>query len=336
MDQPTNPAEYLYPMIMKFWLAPTLALAVQLKLPDLIADGPKSAEELATATSTHLPHLRRMLNALTAENIFTLGEDHRFGPTPLSECLRAGHPSALAHLLNTCAYGENLAAWTELESCVRTGEYAFKVKHGMGWVDYLRGRPDRSEVFAAAMTAVTRANEEAVMRAYEFGQFECAVDIGGNQGTLIGRILQRYPKARGVVFDVPETVETGRVTWQNQPYAARLSAVGGDFFKSVPAGDLYLLKHILHDWSDEDALRILASVRRAMVPGGRILLIEAVLPEQPVPHLGWGLDVTMMAVTGGKERTLAEFDLLFEHAGFRRAGCTPTASLDNVIEARPV
>ena len=186
------------------------------------------------------------------------------------------------------------------------------------------------------MTATTRATEEAVLSHHDFGHFEQVVDIGGSHASLVGRLLERYPQARGVVFDLPDTVEAGRRAWLNASFADRLEAVGGDFFKAVPGGDLYLLKLILHDWQDDRAVAILSTIRKAIHPGGRVAIIETVLPDDSTPHMGWALDIAMMVTTGGRERSLAEHTELLRRAGFAVTGCDPTPSMYSIIEARPV
>ena len=246
------------------------------------------------------------------------------------------HPSGLAQLLDTSLGGQNYLAWASLEEAVRTGGCAFNIQHGVDWLAYLDQHPDRRDIFATAMTATTRATEHAVLNGHDFGRFEVAVDIGGSHASLVAALLERYPQARGIVFDLPDTVEAGKDSWRQSAIANRLQAVGGDFFDSVPEGDLYLLKLILHDWQDREAVAILKTIRRAILPGGRVAIIETVLPEDGSAHMGWGLDIAMMVTTGGKERSLAEHKALLREAEFELIACHPTPSLYSVVEARAI
>jgi hypothetical protein len=322
--------------IMGVWLRPSLWVAVRLKLPDLLAGGRRTLDQLAAETSTDRAALFRLLNALSSVGVFKRVDDRAYESTAISELLRSDNPSGLANLVDISLGGENYLAWSSLIDAIRAGGCAFDIHHGVNWVDYLRDHADRHATFAAAMTATTRASEQAVLDAHDFGQFELAVDIGGSHASLIGRLLDRHPSARGVVFDLPETVATSRVAWAGEPFAPRLQAVGGDFFNAVPEGDLYLLKMILHDWQDAEAAAILKTIRSSIRPDGRIAIIETILPNDGSPHTGWGLDMAMMATTGGRERTRAEHERLFAEAGFEAIGCTPTPSMYSVLEARPV
>jgi hypothetical protein len=328
-------AGFLFNLIMSFWLTPTIAMASRLKLPDLVAEHPIEAEEAALATGTDAQALTRLLNALASAGIFERLADGRFGPTGRSELLRSNHPSALGHLIDIGMAGENLAAWTSLEDSLRQGKCAFDLQHGINWIDYLDQRPDRRAQFASAMTATTRATEQAVLTDYDFGDFDTAVDVGGSHASLVGGLLQKHQQARGIVFDLPETVAAGKAMWAGAPFASRLEAVGGDFFQSVPSGDLYLLKLILHDWDDAQAIAILKSIRKAALPDARVAIIETILPADGSPHMGWGLDIVMMVTTGGRERTADQLKALLEQAGFDFLSLTPTRSMYSVMEARP-
>ena len=327
---------FLMNTIMGFWLGPTLWVAVRLKLPDRLRQSPARAESLAEELSANRDYLRRILNALASVGVFHRDEEDRFTNTSISEMLFQDHPSGIAQLVDTSLGGQNYPAWALLEEAVKRGECAFDIAHGVNWIEYLDQHPERREIFATAMTATTRATEKAVLNAHDFGQFELAVDIGGSHASLIGRLLERYPSARGIVFDLPDTVAAGRIHWQSASFADRLEAVGGDFFKAVPTGDLYLLKLILHDWQDDDAIAILKTIRKAIPSHGRVAIIETVLPDDASGHLGWGLDIAMMVTTGGKERSLSEHSRLLSTAGFEVIRCAPTPSMYSVVEARPV
>jgi hypothetical protein len=200
----------------------------------------------------------------------------------------------------------------------------------VSWIDYNRAHPEVAEEFAEAMTSSTRAFDEAILEADPFPPFRQVVDVGGSHGSLLRRLLERDQHARGVVFDLPEVVE--RVAGLD----GRLTTVGGDFFHAVPpGGDLYLLKFILHDWDDERAARILRRVREAVAAGGRVAIVEFVLPDEPVSHPAWIMDLNMLAMTGGRERSERRHRALLEQTGWRFERTVPTASAISVILATP-
>jgi hypothetical protein len=276
--------------------------------------------------------LRRLLNALSAAGIFRRTEEGLFGHNELSAVLRKDHPASQRAIVEIVFGDEHYEAWGLLDRTLMTGKTAFDLRYGTQVFSYFGEHPDRAEAFSEAMTSTTRMLEEAILAAHSFKPFDLAIDIGGSQGSLLRAILARHDRARGVIFDLPEIAEAVRPSLEG----TRITAEAGSFFEDVTAGgDLYLLKFILHDWSDEQCAMILSNVRRSIRPDGRIAIFEMVLPDASVSHPGWFMDLNMMAMTGGRERTLSEYDALLEAAGFRRALVTHTASPMTVIEAVP-
>ena len=318
-----------------FRLSRAVWLAARLRLADLVGDGPAAAAELAAASETDADAVERLMRALAAFGVFRADADGRFLPTPTSDLLRSDHPRSQRAWIDCLLGGEMFAAWGDIESAVRTGRPSFDAVHGVSWVEYYREHEDAAALFADAMSATTRAFDEALLSADAFPPFSLAVDVGGSQGSLLRGLLERTPAASGMLFDLPEVIERRRAE-QRDDLDGRLSAVAGDFFARVPAGgDLYVLKFILHDWDDERAGAILRRVREAVDPGGRIAIVEAVLPDTPAEHTGWLFDLNMLAVTGGRERTGREFAALLEGAGCRIERITPTASPLSVIVCAP-
>jgi hypothetical protein len=331
-----TPAEAVLQIVGGFWLSRALWGAAKLKLADAIGATPMSADAIALASGGQADAVRRVLTALAAFGFFVRMPDGRFAHNAMSEVLRSDHPESQRSFIEAVYGNEHYGAWAELETTMRTGKPGFDVHYGKPVFDYFREHPQSEKVFGEAMTATTRMVDTAVLAAHDFGRFELAVDIGGSHASLLCGILARHPESRGIVFDLPATMETGRAVWSQRPEGTRISGVGGDFFEKVPEGDLYLLKFILHDWTDAQCGQILRTVRAAARPGARLAIVEMVLPESPAPHPGFLMDLNMLAQTGGRERTVADYDALLRPAGFRIARVTPTASPMSVIEAEAV
>ena len=300
MSQPT-PQDQLAGMITGYWASQTVYVATRLGIADLLRNGPKPVEELAQATGTHAPSLYRLLRGLASLGVFSEGEGGRFSLTPLAELLRADVPgSQRATVL--MMVGQFYDAWGGLLESVRTGTPAFETLHGQRFFEFLADNPDQARIFDDAMTAFNDRKTRAVLEAYDFSGVSVLADVGGgNGGNLLGT-LRRYPEMRGILFDLPAVVERADVAGSD--VASRCQVVGGDFLGSVPEGaDAYLLRHILHNWDDEEALTILGNVRAVMGEGARLLVVERVIPPGNGPMFGKLMDLTMLVVHGGRERT---------------------------------
>lgn len=325
---PTNPFEYLWPGIIA---AQAIYVAAKLRIPDLLASGPKTAAELASGCGAHAATLERLMRALSSLEMFARTPDGRFCNTPLTEVLRAGHPQSQR---DSALFLPAAFLWRpvgELEYSVRTGEPAFERVFGQRFFDYLATHADDAAVFNTVMTQGVAWTTPALLAAYDFSSFERLVDVGGGEGALLRDILSATPGLRGVLFDRPQVVARAPQILTSE-IAARCEIVGGDFFESVPEGaDAYLLKGVIHDWQDEDAARILKSTRRAIRTGGTLLLIEGLAdsPARPV-----GVIDLLMLVLGGCERTEGEFRSLLAGTGFAISRIIPT-EVSSVIECRP-
>jgi O-methyltransferase domain/Dimerisation domain len=334
-DDPMSPMNLSLPAIVGFRLSRALWLAARLRVADAMGAGPMPVDDIADACGAHPASLKRLLNALAAAGLFERDEHGCFALTPAGEPLRSDHPRSQRAWLEVMLGGEHYEAWGAMETSLRTGQTAFEARYGTPFFDYHRAHPAAGRAFAEAMGATTRAFEDAVLDADPFPEFDLAVDVGGSHGSLLGRLLERRPQARGVLFDVPEVIHDWRAQAPND-LDGRITAVGGDFFRAVPGGgDLYLLKFILHDWDDERAAAILRRVREAVAPRGALALVEMVLPEWPTEHPGWLMDLNMLALTGGRERTESELATLLDQAGWRLERTAATASPLSVVVAVP-
>jgi SAM-dependent methyltransferase len=331
------PQMRLYQMAIGHYVSRALHVIAKLGVADLLKDGPRRSDELAEATETHAPSLRRVMRLLASVDVLEEREDGAFALTPLGECLRVDVPgSSRAMVLLFAGIGIQ-DSWKELEYCVRTGEPAFRKRGASDPFTEMAKDPEAAANFDAAMADFTKITAIAVAAAYDFTPFRTVVDVGGGNGALLLGILRANPHLNGVVFDRLAVVERANKEIAASGLGARCRAVAGDFFREVTGGaDAYLAKHVIHDWDDERAVTILANCRRAMSPNGKLLIVEGVYP----PRIDGSLesrgaaanDVNMLVSTGGRQRSEAEFRSLYSDAGFRLTRIVPTAARVSVIE----
>jgi hypothetical protein len=319
-------------LISGFWVSRCIYVAAKLGIPDLLSDGPKSAADLAAGTGTHAPSLFRVLRALVPFGIFSHTAD-RFGITPLSETLRANVPGSLRAFALTELGEEHYPAWGELLHSVRTGGIAFDKAFGEPVWEFFAKNPDNAKIFNDAMSGMTAQANEALHAAYGFAGIKTIVDVGGGHGGLITSILKRNPTMRGILFDSPQVVDGAGTTIDGAGVADRCEVIGGNFFESVPTGgDAIIMKWIIHDWNDEQSVAIMKNCRRALPENGKLILVDAVVPAGDEPHFAKFIDLNMLVMTGGKERTASEFRQLYEDSGFRLDRIVATESPFSVIE----
>ena len=327
------PAQVVLQMTTGVWTAQALWAAASIGVADHLASGPKTREELASATGTLPGPLYRVLRALACLGVFAEQPDGRFVNTPASETLRSDVPGSVRGYVVFVGQPWHVAAYGELLHSLRTGRPAIERITGKLIWEFFASDPEQARIFNEGMSGIIADTVEAVREAYDFGGVQTLVDIGGGHGLLLGTILAANPKLRGVLFDQPSVVAGAPATFARLGVASRVTAVAGDFFEDVPRGDAYILSHIIHDWDDEKSIAILRTIRRCAAPGARVLLVEAVIPPGNAFSFGKLLDLEMMALPGGVERTEAEYRRLLEAGGFRLARVLPTHSPTNVVEA---
>jgi O-methyltransferase domain len=333
---PQDPPDVvLVKLIFGKCIAMAISVAAKLRVADLLADGPKTLAELAARTKTHAPSLYRVLRTLAAVGVFAEQAEGRFALTPMGEYLRTGVKGSLRGIADYCGSDWSWRAWGQLLETVRTGRTAFDSVFGEPAFDYLARHPDESAVFNEGMTGFSSKIGPAVAEAYDFAAFKTVVDVGGGHGALLAAILQAYPGVNGIVFDSPHVVAGAEDAVRQAGLTGRCRAIGGDFFQSVPAGDAYLMKHIIHDWPDDRAATILRNCRKGVSPGGKLLLVEAVLAPGNAADLGKVLDLEMLVIASGRERTEAEYQQLLAGAGWRLTRVLTTRSPVQIVEAEP-
>jgi hypothetical protein len=331
---PADPQQQMAQLITGYWVSQAVYVAAKLGLADLVRDGPRTAEDLARETSTHPPSLFRLLRGLASVGVFAEDGLHRFGLTPLADCLRSDVPGS-RRAMAIMAGEEHYAAYGQLLHSVRTGRTAFEQVYGEPVFEFLSKHAGQAELFDRAMVSVHGRETGAMLDAYDFAGIRVLADLGGGNGSVLTAALLKYPSMRGILFDLPGVAERAKADVRGAGLADRCRVVGGDFFESVPGGaDAYLLRHILHDWDDERSARILRNVHAVAGEGGRLLVVESVIPPGNEPSFGKLLDLTMLAIPGGRERTREEYESLFRAGGFRLTRVVPTPAEVSVLEGQ--
>lgn len=318
-------------MVFDYWACWTISTIAELSIADHLADGSLTAAEVAERADSAPETTLRLLRAGVAVGLVIEEADGRFGSTPLLQTLRSDDPRSLRpFVLSQIA---RWLPWDQLADGIRDGSTrSIKAFGGKGIFDYLEQHPDEAQRFSGGMTSMTAVWGPAIASKIDTTDVKCAVDVGGANGTLLQLLQRNNPSLRGIVFDRPNIIEHTQAAIERSDLADRTSTVAGSFFESVAAGDLLMLKWILHDWTDEECVTILQRCREALAPGGRIAVIEMVVGEAN-PHAALA-DMAMLMACTGKERSIEEFDALFDAAGLKRTAVQQTDSPMTVIEAR--
>lgn len=316
------------------WLAQAVSAAAELGVADVLADGPRPVTEIAAETGSHAPSLYRLLRAGADIGLFTEHDDQVFELTELGGTLRADSPASLRNFAIWTGLPAERHAWAGLADAVRTGRTPFTEVFGKPVWDYFHDHPEVLGVFDRAMTEASQQIIAPVVAAYDFGRFGTVVDAGGGRGALLAAVLASAPGTRGVLYDRPEVIAGAGQPLREAGVADRAELRSGDFFESVPAGaDAVILSNIIHDWDDEQSRRILVNAREALADGGHVLLVEAVLPDRPRPRPTVSLmDLDMLVVAGGQQRTAAEFETLLADSGLKLSRIVPGGHC-SVVEA---
>lgn len=314
-------------------VAKALQVAAELGIADLLATGPRGVAELAAAAGCHERSLRRVLRALASEGVFRDAGDQRFENTPRSEVLRQGVPGSVRDYVIQATSNGTMRAFIDFRDVVRTGQHSFAAGGAQSPFELMRRKPGYAATYSRSMMAKSGPAVAALLEAYDFSACASVLDVGGGNGHVLAAILERYEALRGAVLEQPPMAPCAREHLAARGVRDRAEVVEGDFFAAAPAGhDLHLLKNVLHDWSDEDAARILRTCRAALAPGGRVLVLDAVLRDDNHPSPAKWIDLHMMTVLGGLERTEPEWSALLDATGFRLARVLPLRGAISAIE----
>ena len=331
--EPDASPDKIAAMIHAYPKSRAIYVVAKLDVAGHLRNGPQTIDELAQRTQTHAPTLYRLLRALASEGIFAEMEPGTFAMTPAAHCLLTDAPHS-QHAMAVMMGEEHYQAWGELLYSVQTGNKAFDKIYGMPIFEFLSQHPEQAAIFDAAMSSIHGREAAPMLDAYDFSPFGTIADIGGGNGSTLMAVLRQYPQARGVLFDLPHVIERASQHVAAAGLTERCELLTGDFFSAIPTGaDLYMFRHIIHDWNDEQSVRILANCRQALAPDGKILLLESVIEPGNARSFGKWLDLTMLVIPGGKERTEQEYRHLLAQAGLRLLRIVRTRSEISLIEA---
>ncbi len=324
-----NPSQQIMRLGFGFAVSQALRVIIELGIPDLLAVGEQSVDELAAATQSDADALYRVMRLLAPEGVVREVLPRHFELTEVGAVLRSDQsgPRDFVRMINSEAY----LAFEQLMHSVRTGKPAFDKVFGSPRFDWLSAHPEQAALFQRAMVALGQGSNEAVADACDFKPFTRIVDVGGGHGQLLSAILARNPHLDGVLFDLPSGVAAARQGAGGD--LPRTEFVAGNFFESVPAGDVYVIKKVIHDWDDRRAAAILQNCRKAMLPNGKVFVAETLVPPGDEPNQIKGIDVVMLAVTGGLERTQTQYESLFDAAGLRLQRVIQTRGSISILEA---
>jgi hypothetical protein len=317
-------------------LTASLSALARLGVADHMGERAVSVEDLAARVGAHAPSLYRVMRMLASVGVFTEEPGGKFALTPVGQTLKTDAQGSMRAMAMMLGDEWSMHAYTRMADCIRTGIDGVTMAYGKPIFDLLAERPEQCETFQRAMTGGSNIAAQSILASYDFSGIERLADVGGGHGVLLASILQKYPAMQGVLFDLPEVVG-GVPADRLAACGGRLQVEAGSFFERVPQGcDAYMMKHIIHDWSDEHCRTILKLIREQLPSNGRVLVCELVMPEEPGPAPAKMLDIEMLVMTvGGKERTPREFGALFQSAGLKLGRVVTTPTPICVVEALP-
>lgn len=327
-------SERLMSMVFGFMVSQAIAVVARLGIADLLEDGPRDIDYLAVASGSHAHSLYRVMRALASRGIFSETEDRTFDLTPMGRLLGKNALQGIGGFSTFFCSDWHWPVWGHLDYSVRTGKPAFEEIYHKPFFDYLEEVPRAAKIFNDGMTSFSAATGAPVVEGYNYAGITKLIDVGGGHGYLLASIVKHYPEITGVLFDTHSVINGAQPVLDALGVGDRIELVDGSFFDTISAmGDAIIMKHIIHDWNDENCLKILQNCHAALVPNGKLLVVEMIVPRANQPSIGKWLDLQMLMFLHSYERTEDEYSELFARAGFRLTGVFPTQSPFSVIEA---
>ena len=330
------PPVQMLKLAMGYWVSQACAVAARLGIADRLAGGARASDELAREVGANPDALYRLLRCCASVGVFAEQEGRRFALTPVGDTLRSGGPGSLRDFLIAETAPGHWLPWGRLFEAVMEGQPQTTATLGSDIFTFYARNPDEAAPFNRAMANLSAIVAGEVAASFDFSAYTTVNDVGGGHGALLATILEKFPRTRGVLLDLPHAIAEARPLFADRGLAPRCELVGGDFFQRVPAADVYLLKAILHDWDDARAVQILKSCRASAAPGAKVLLVEMVVPANGDSSFAQLMDLNMLVMLTGRERTAGEYGALLAAGGFRQDRLIPTHSPYTIIEATAV
>jgi hypothetical protein len=332
---PPNPSLQLLERVTSYWIPQIIGVVARLRLADLLADGPRSSDALAPQVGAHPDGLYRMMRAGVVAGLFTEAPPRTFTLTPMGACLRSEVPGSMRDMAIAQTAPAHWLPWGELLTAVQTGRSTTQKVLGATIWEHYEKNPEEASYFARAMGNFSSFIAAEVARLHDFSPYARVADVGGSQGALLSAVLHAYPSCRGILFDLPHVIEGARAQVEKAGLSPRMELVAGSFFEPVvPAAEAYLLKHILHDWDDASATSILRQIHHGAPSGARLIVVEMVMPDGGEPSRTALLDLSMLVLVDGRERTAREYEQLLTGTGWALERITPAQSGVSLLEAR--
>jgi len=334
-QQNVPPVAQLLERISGYWITQVIRTIAQLGVPDRLARGPRASDEVASELGLPADSLFRLLRGGVNAGVVQQVSPRTFALTPLGDVLRSDVPGSLRALAIALSDPSHWLPWGRLPEAIQTGTTTTRAALGGDIWEYFSRNPEEATRFAQAMGGFSATVASEVVRLHDFSRYARVADIGGSEGVLLEAILRAYPSCRGILFDLPHVMAGARARIESVGLASRVELAAGSFFEPViPAAEAYLLKHILHDWDDAPANTILRQLHRSAPEGARLLAVEMVMPDDGKPSSVPLMDLNMLVLVNGRERTAREFETLFLNASWELERITPTQSGVSLIEAR--
>ena len=333
MSHDVQAPQRMFQMITGYWVSQMVGTIAEIGAIDGLVERADTAEGLAARLGVDASALARLLRAAAGVGLVARDAEDRWAPTPLGQTLRANVPGSMRDMAIMQTSTAHWQTWGRFREAVRSGVRQTKAALGTELFDYYDANPREAAAFSGAMSGMSALVAREVAERIDTRSARVVVDVGGATGTLLQAMLGANDELTGILFELPHVAQGAREALAAAGLAGRCDVVSGDFFQGVPQGDLYMLKHVLHDWSDEQATTILTNVAKAMRPGARVLLVEMVIPEDDRPSVAPLMDLNMLALLPGRERTQAEYESLLASAGLRLRRVVETRSPFHVLEA---